>query len=268
MGKHENHAKGSGIVLGLVFSVGLAISLFSAGFFACTLQPTTAFLSRLFSDFETSAFLPDDTVSLAVATRDFTVEFHQDPDEAAEKLARQIVDAAHTASQAGSIKADRWKGIDVPQAGSAQESLYALAAKGAQYAFGRSEIDHLGDCNRLINAAIPPLAVVAAASLVLGIVLATKSNRRITGRALVAGPVVCLLGMIGIGLWAAIDFRSFFGAFHGLLFPQGNWTFPADSLLICMLPTSFWVGMLATWIAMTAGLCLISVLVGRHLLRR
>ncbi len=36
-----------------------------------------------------------------------------------------------------------------------------------------------------------------------------------------------------------IPFDSFFTSFHKILFPQGNWQFPADSMLIQLYPASF-----------------------------
>ena len=88
------------------------------------------------------------------------------------------------------------------------------------------------------------------------------------GRALGAAPAVLLAAMIGLAVWAAADFHGFFAAFHGLLFPQGNWTFPFDSLLICMLPTGFWIGMAIMWVVVTVGLSVASIVIGRRLLRR
>ena len=95
--------------LGALFSVALAITLFAAGFFACTLAPTTALLSRMTSDFGTSAFLPEDTVTLAVATRDFTVDpYAQGQEAATEKLAEAVLAAAGRSAAASSPKASRW----------------------------------------------------------------------------------------------------------------------------------------------------------------
>ncbi|MBW3019082.1 DUF1461 domain-containing protein, partial [Candidatus Woesearchaeota archaeon] len=39
---------------------------------------------------------------------------------------------------------------------------------------------------------------------------------------------------------AIIPFNSVFTAMHHILFPQGNWQFPADSMLIQYYPSGFW----------------------------
>ena len=82
---------------------------------------------------------------------------------------------------------------------------------------------------------------------------------------LLCAPAVLAAVMLALGAWAALDFNGFFGAFHGLLLPQGNWTFPAQSLLICMLPLDFWVSMAALWLAVTLAACIIAMLLGRRL---
>ena len=39
-----------------------------------------------------------------------------------------------------------------------------------------------------------------------------------------------------------VDFTSSFDVFHRVFFPQGNWIFPFDSLLITLFPLSFFIG--------------------------
>ncbi|MBQ9021859.1 MAG: DUF1461 domain-containing protein [Eggerthellaceae bacterium] len=267
--KSTSHPTLRSILLGILFSITLAISLFAAGFAVCTLPTTTPALSRLFSDFETSVYLPDDTIELASATRDFTVGFHGTSDSSATNvLAMRIMDAAKNSSAKESIKAEKWKKVSIPTTGTATVQMYELAAQGNQYSLGENEIKHLIDCNKIIRVAVPVLIVIAVITLISGVILGVTSKKRALGRALIAAPALLLLAMISIGVWAIVDFNAFFSAFHGLFFPQGNWTFPADSLLICMLPTGFWIAMAAIWIIVTIALSLVCILFGRHLLRR
>lgn len=44
-----------------------------------------------------------------------------------------------------------------------------------------------------------------------------------------------------VGFWVLIDFDSFFTVFHMVLFPQGNWQFPSDSIIITLFPQEFFV---------------------------
>lgn len=41
--------------------------------------------------------------------------------------------------------------------------------------------------------------------------------------------------------WILIDFDSLFTVFHLLLFPQGNWQFPSDSIIISLFPQEFFI---------------------------
>ena len=256
------------IILGILFSITLAISFIAAGFAIDTLPGTTATLSRLFSNFNLSVYLPEDTTELAVATRDYTVEKYSSGEKAAtEVLAHKVMDAAARSSAKDSPKATLWRTIKLPNTGSATEQMYELAKTHSAYAFGPNEISHLQDCNKIINVAAPVLIVIAALALILGIILGVSCGSRALGHALIAAPTVLLLATIGLAIWAIVDFNAFFSAFHGLFFPQGNWTFPADSLLICMLPTAFWVGMVAIWVFVTIALSILSVFIGRRLSR-
>lgn len=51
-----------------------------------------------------------------------------------------------------------------------------------------------------------------------------------------------------IAFLAAFNFDLFFTYFHELLFPQGNWRFPPNSLIIKLFPESFFIS--ATWICL------------------
>lgn len=256
------------ILLGVVFSLTLAISIFAAGFAVCTLPGTTGVLSRLFSNFEASAYLPEDITELALATRAFTVEHHRAGDaEASAALAREVLAAAERSSAQTSPKASRWTNVTFSESNTPIVQMYDLASAGSQFALGPSEISHLQDCNKLIRSAIPVLVVIVVVALASGIFLFATSGKRPFGRALTAAPAVLLTALVGIAIWALVDFYGFFSAFHGLFFPQGNWTFPAESLLICMLPTPFWIGMVAIWALISIFLSISAVFVGRRLCR-
>jgi uncharacterized membrane protein len=61
-----------------------------------------------------------------------------------------------------------------------------------------------------------------------------------------------IIGMMGIVfLLSILSFEMLFEWFHLLLFPQGNWTFPADSELIKTFPQEFfswfWMKVMGLW---------------------
>ena len=255
--------------------VALAVTLVAAGFGACCLPVTTQLLSQATSNFEDTPYAPAQLTALAVATRDFTVDDYGrsslGTQGAQDVLAQRILDAAREASGEQSPVRSRWSQAarDVvenpPSASPAQVAFTALAGVGDAYALDRDAVSHLEDCNRLVRTAVPMLwGVAAAAAALLGALLAT-GHARLAGRALVVAPVALTCALTALGLWAAIDFNGFFAAFHGVFFPQGNWTFSIDSLLICMYPLGFWMGMGAVWLVTTLVACIICLAAGRRL---
>ena len=271
-----------GIATGIA-SVILAITLFAAGFGVCCLPFTTQLLSQATSDTEHAPYTPEQLTTLAIATRSFTVDDYGRStygDVGAETaLANAILQAAQSASAEGSTVADRWNTparTAVESAASSNATSDAifgtLAAVSDNYALDADAVSHLQDCNVLIRTATPWLWACAVASfLVLAVLhLANKRNPRCTrtaARICTIAPCVLLVLLAAAAAWAATDFNGFFSAFHGVFFPQGNWTFSYDSLLICMYPIRFWMGMGAIWAAMTVLCCIASLALGRKLRR-
>ncbi len=256
----------------------VAVTLLAAGFAACCLPVTTQLLSQATSNFEDAPYTPEQLTALAVATRDFTVDDYGrsalGEQGAQDALGKRILEAAREASSEQSPVRARWS-PDARVAAAGEESVspahdafVTLAGAGDSYALDLDAVSHLEDCNALVRTAVPVLwGVAAAAAALLGALLAT-GHARLAGRALVVAPVALTCALTALGLWAAIDFNGFFAAFHGVFFPQGNWTFSIDSLLICMYPLGFWMGMGAVWLVTTLLACIICLTAGRRLLRR
>jgi integral membrane protein (TIGR01906 family) len=82
---------------------------------------------------------------------------------------------------------------------------------------------------------------VVSAGLVVGTLwilsyIQKKDLQRISG-VLIGLPIV-----IGLLPWNTV-----FSVFHQVFFPQGNWIFPAQSLLIQTYPASFFIGFASVW---------------------
>ncbi|MCL2491134.1 MAG: DUF1461 domain-containing protein [Coriobacteriia bacterium] len=52
---------------------------------------------------------------------------------------------------------------------------------------------------------------------------------------------ICLAVPLLLGFIVGVAFDPLFTFFHEIFFPQGNWQFPIDSLLIQTFPEQFWV---------------------------
>jgi uncharacterized membrane protein YozB (DUF420 family) len=259
-------------VLAAMAAVGLAVALVAAGFGACAAPVTTAVLAGAVSAGEGSPYPADELAELAQATRAYTVEGRPDGDDAARAaLAAEVTDAARRAAAEGAPTAGEWSararealGADAPPT----QTIDALGRLSDRYALDADALSHLDDCNRLIGAAVPAVIAAAACGLAALGALIARGRRRAAGRALMAAPAVVIAAFAVLGLWGALDFNGLFAAFHAVLFPQGNWTFSWDSLLISMYPLAFWMGMAATWLAVTGGMSILSLVAGRRLMRR
>ena len=275
-------------IVGIVGTVCLCVTLFAAGYFACAFPLTTEVLSQNTSNFEDSPYTLDDLNVLAVASRDYTVDPR--PEGTSTEDARAIFNTAvmnaatHSAQRFTSLTKDDGSDLDRAKKQLWTNLLFELKANTPNNAFGKEDVNdvaekmaavsdcfafdedafqHLDDCNALINGLIPVIRIVSIIALVCFLLLLVTRRWRALGRMLTVAPLILIISFAFMGTWAVIDFASFFTAFHGIFFPQGNWMFDYDSLLICMYPTAFWMGMGALWLATTAAASIIVLFIGR-----
>ena len=252
-------------IVSVIAGLALAVAFVGAGFVVCATPPVTSALSNMFSDDALSPFSRSQLVTVAEATRDYSFGAH---DKAALyeaiykvdlQLRQEIVNANGTIPFA-------FPRLDVvTDRGSVEQ--YETAFRGASelYCYSADTISHLDDCHDIASRAYP-LVIAFAAIGALGLVLVgVTGGKRKVGAVLLVSGVVVLVSFIALGAWAAIDFAGFFAAFHGILFAQGNWTFPYDSLLICALPAPFWAGMGVVWLAVSLLASVLAVVVGKRL---
>lgn len=289
-----------------VGSALLAVALLAAGLFACCLPITTEMLAPWAEDASDSPYTAEQLQRLARAARDYTVDLRPEGGQAALAKLDAVQAAEALAASEDPAKRDQWtlrareaaalhnggagnsqgeregaegaatgqdQGADAAASGSegattAAAASRALATVSDRYALDADAISHLDDCNRLITAAALPLGLCAAGAVALGLALGLRGHRRALGWMLALGPAVMAAVLAALALWAAVDFMGFFRAFHGLFFPQGNWTFAIDSLLITMYPTIFWMGMGAVWAVTTLVLSILCLGFGIRLARR
>lgn len=237
---------------------------------------TTESLSYLCSEFDVSPYQKNDLVSLAVETRNYTVESYgrDGSDEAArENLAEVILNAARSSSSADSPTFDRWDGraISVVEGSAGEDALtavYELYEAGPGYSFDSEVFDHLDDVNSLISRLwFPMLGItgIAAFFLMYGIYSYGYGS---AANPLLRSGIATLVILLIFALLCIFDFDGFFAALHALFFAEGSWTFPADSLLIEMYPESFWIGMGIVWLGISSLLGACSIIFGVIMRRR
>jgi integral membrane protein (TIGR01906 family) len=108
-------------------------------------------------------------------------------------------------------------------------------------AFDAAATGHLRDVRQVIMAARLATGIAAGAlAAYLGVCVVRRR-----WRSLAASMRAGAIGIVAVALLSLVaglaDFDVLFGAFHGIFFAAGTWTFPYDSLLIRLFPERFWV---------------------------
>lgn len=101
------------------------------------------------------------------------------------------------------------------------------------------ERSHLEDVRNLINGA----KVLSICSLIILFALALRLKKYPSFadsiRKILIYSSITMLGILAVIFLLSLNFPAFFEGFHKLLFPQGNYTFPANYLLIKLFPEGF-----------------------------
>ncbi len=84
------------------------------------------------------------------------------------------------------------------------------------------------------------LALGAASAAIVAYAATRYSTERATWHAIRRGAVLLAAALIVLGVVGLLAFGVAFELFHRILFPGGNWAFPADSNLIKLYPYAFW----------------------------
>ena len=125
--------------------------------------------------------------------------------------------------------------------------------------FSEREIAHMADVAGLYRLAKIVLGVGAGILLALAIWARCKPCRlRSAAKGALLGVLDVFVLMGAVALWAVIDFRSVFWAFHHVAFTNDLWLLDPNDLLIQMMPQAFfehtvrlialwWAGCAAVW---------------------
>ncbi len=245
--------------------VCLCAALIGSGLFVCMLPVTTQLLSQTYSQESGSSFSKAELTELAMATRDYTVGSH-DISTLLDSLATLYEDSA-TVLPAALLTAIDELMRDLPNK-SPEEIVQVLDGLSERVVLSGEAVSHLDDVHAVISAATTALIVLSVCALCGCILIGIMYKRKALGWTLTLAGGIVLVALAVLALWAAFDFDGFFTVFHSLFFAQGTWTFSADSLLIRMYPTEFWVGMGIVWVATTLIASLICLILGSAIRKR
>ena len=99
------------------------------------------------------------------------------------------------------------------------------------------EASHLEDVNKvmlMIN-----LTFYVSWLFCLLVLMFYRKNKEQLRKFFRYGGIVTIIEVLLIGLMLLLNFEFIFTLFHNVFFPQGNWTFPLNSLLILTFPEAF-----------------------------
>jgi integral membrane protein (TIGR01906 family) len=118
-------------------------------------------------------------------------------------------------------------------------------------AFTAAESSHMADVKIRMDAA--RVVALLCAGVLLGVIGVFAFHRQwdrldeLTSRAFRAAGIVLIAVCALIGFAALIGFTGFWTLFHRVLFPGGNWAFPATSTLITLYPAEFFFRFVIAW---------------------
>ena len=246
-------------IISAITAVAAVVLLFGAGFMACIAPFTTSTLASWFADDASSVFNRTQLVQVANATRDYCFGSHS-----LQELYRTIysIDKEHkefVERDGGSLPA-HYPAVDqVLDESNINHYNAAFSGASEKYCFSPDAISHLDDVHKIVAVVYPILAATLIVMIICCVSLGCMGMASSIFSALRCSAFVVLILMLVMLIWGIISFGSFFEVFHSIFFSQGNWTFSADSLLICALPTPFWIGMGIVWFLVSFLLSLIII---------
>lgn len=230
----------SGAIICVLATLFLAISFVYAGFEACaTPDLATRMLAQAFSNDAESPFSKEQLVDAAVVSKDYTVGSHNE-----QKTLDMMAEL---------------NGIATPA------TAESLADLDETQVLTADALSHLDDVFYVVQDARVWLRVICALAVFLSIVCAVTGGKHRLGSVLMWTGWLVIAIFVCLAIWVAVDFNGFFAAFHSLFFAAGTWTFSWDSLLICMYPPNFWIGMGVVWFVVTMVLSILGIVIGGHL---
>lgn len=268
MAKSESSSRIVTSVVAVISAAALAVSLIAAGFAACAVPDvSTKALASVYSTDDASPFTKDELVAAAVQTKHYTID---DNDKAAAYATIAAINAQEALAGTtgkGAPKIDATANYAAGELSGEQVAALEAAfdAASERYVLTPDAVNHLDDVFDVVQAAKWWLLAAVVAACVGCTATAFRGGKRLLGRVLAGAGVSVLAVFALLAAWVAIDFDGFFAQFHSLFFAAGTWTFNWDSLLICMYPPEFWVGMGVIWLVVTVACCVVCITIGRLL---
>jgi integral membrane protein (TIGR01906 family) len=139
-----------------------------------------------------------------------------------------------------------------------------VAAKNNLDFLSSDEQSHMTDVKHLFDAAY--ILDLIAAGLLIGVIAVFAAAKMWTRfdelleRSLRGAGWTILPLCFFLGLATLINFEKLWILFHAIFFPQGNWAFAPDSILITLYPEGFWQAAVVRWTAFILSFAIVAIL--------
>lgn len=214
-----------------VTALFMAVAFIGAGLAVCALPDmTTRIIAENTSDADSSPFAKDQLVTMAVVAKQYTVNIHDR--EQLDDTLRKIND-----------------GRDVSKL-------------SERFVLDEDAIGHLDDVHAVLVRTGLVIACIVFVALLLGVICGLWKGMFLVGDMLLEAGILTIAIMVSCIVFGLVNFNALFDLLHSMLFEQGSWMFPADSLLISLYPQRFWMTMGAVWAITTTTLSAISIVLG------
>ncbi len=144
-----------------------------------------------------------------------------------------------------------------------QQSIDFLNGEGTLPQFEENAVSHMQDVKNVFFY----VDVIFYVSLFFLTLMITyyQSDKTMFQKIFKYGGWTTVIGLSVITLFSLISFNTLFTLFHKIFFPQGNWQFPADSLLIQTFPIEFFIGIAVKTFLLTIVFGILFILGGNYL---
>jgi integral membrane protein (TIGR01906 family) len=129
--------------------------------------------------------------------------------------------------------------------------------------FNEKETNHMNDVKLLVNKTDNLLFIFSIILIVILSVLLFY-NKNINKLIISAG----ITGLVVPIPFLLFNFSNVFTKFHLIFFPQGNWQFPLDSLLIQLFPNQFFYDAVVLIILKTSIFSILLIILGFYLVNK
>ena len=247
-------------ILSVLTCLCLAYSIFGAGLYICTTPEATKTIGSSFSNWDRAVFPEEDMAAIAESVREFSVEGTSSEElySEIENIIQKNYPAVFEAFKTGSLSDE------------AQKSEYAslfgtssLSTLSERYSLPQDALSHLSDCTPIFTTGKISIGVLCAVGIAGLVALGLMRGRKRIGSVLMLSATLVFLCIVGLIVWAVVDFDSLFTAMHSVLFAKGTWLFDSRSLLIQLFPEAFWIAMASLWALTSIGLSIVVLIAGK-----